>query len=70
MEGIVSKSVKPWDMVNPKSERVSKEDFDSRINICKSCTEIVKLTTQCKLCGCFMSAKAKLKLASCPIKKW
>jgi hypothetical protein len=66
----MSKSVKPWDMINPKSERVDSEEFANRISICKSCPNLVRLTTQCKLCGCFMNAKAKLTLATCPIKKW
>ena len=42
----------------------------NRIAICNSCPEYVKTTTQCRKCGCFMSAKTRLKTASCPIGKW
>lgn len=42
----------------------------SRIDICKSCEYFNSKTTQCRHCGCFMSAKTKLKSGSCPIGKW
>jgi hypothetical protein len=41
-----------------------------RLSTCKNCEEFVKITSQCKLCGCFLPAKTKLKNSSCPIKKW
>jgi hypothetical protein len=62
-------SVKPWDMLNKENyttEELSKE----RLLICKSCPELIKLTTQCKKCGCFMHAKTKLEKATCPLGKW
>ena len=62
-------SVKPWDMLNKENytnEEISKE----RLSICKSCPELIKLTTQCKKCGCFMYAKTKLEKATCPLGKW
>jgi hypothetical protein len=62
-------SVKPWDMLNKENytnEEVSKE----RLSICKACPELIKLTTQCKKCGCFMHAKTKLEKATCPLGKW
>jgi hypothetical protein len=31
---------------------------------------LIKLTSQCKKCGCFMEAKTKLPNAECPIGKW
>jgi hypothetical protein len=42
----------------------------SRMAICHSCPDFNATTTQCKRCGCFMSAKTRLKVASCPIAKW
>lgn len=61
---------RPWDLVNPNSERVSEENASARYEICKACPELIKLSKQCKKCGCFMYAKTKLKEASCPINKW
>lgn len=61
---------RPWQMLDPTVERVSEEIAKKRFNICKGCPELIKLTNQCKKCGCFMSAKTKLSIASCPIGKW
>lgn len=60
---------RPWHLLareNYAEEDVAKE----RLSICKECPELIKLTSQCKQCGCFMSAKTKLKVASCPLGKW
>jgi hypothetical protein len=65
-----SRQVKPWDMLNPRTEFVEEEISEYRYNICKSCPELIKLTKTCKKCGCFMAAKTKLKHAACPINKW
>lgn len=64
------KNVTPLDMVNPNSSFVSKDIQTNRFELCKSCPQLIKLTNQCKQCGCFMSAKTKLEKAVCPIGKW
>lgn len=61
---------RPWDLINPDTEMLSEKDASIRYSICKECPELIKLTKQCKKCGCFMNAKTKLKMASCPIGKW
>lgn len=61
---------RPWDFVNPNTNFVVEEKQTARFNICKVCPELVKLTSQCKKCGCFMSAKTKLEKATCPLQKW
>ena len=61
--------VKPWDLIKP-SNRVSEDIAFQRLDICKSCPELIKLTATCKQCGCFMKLKTHLKYAECPIKKW
>lgn len=61
--------VKPWDVLNPDNlvaEDIKKERYD----ICLSCPELIQLTKQCKVCGCFMNQKTKLKEAACPLQKW
>ena len=62
--------VTPLDMLNPRTKHSDKDVSEKRLEICKACPELIQLTTQCKKCGCFMSAKTKLESAKCPIGKW
>lgn len=61
---------RPWDLINPETEWASDEVAKERYDICKACPELIKLTKQCKKCGCFMAAKTRLEKATCPIGKW
>lgn len=61
---------RPWDLVNPNTSKVDLAKADERFSICKLCPELVKITNQCKKCGCFMIAKTKLENAKCPLGKW
>ena len=63
-------NTRPWDVLDPQAARSSDEDADKRYSICLECPELIKLTKQCKRCGCFMFAKTKLQNASCPLNKW
>jgi len=63
-------SVRPWDLINPNINNVPEDTFNHRFEICKNCPSLIKITNQCKKCGCFMNAKAKLPHATCPIGKW
>lgn len=67
---INSDEVKPWDLLNPKTEYVLDEEANSRYEICKSCPLLNSTTKTCKECGCFMPAKTTLKYATCPLGKW
>lgn len=60
---------RPWDMLKGDN-KTTEEKAELRYDICKSCPELIKLTSQCKKCGCIMSLKTKLEMASCPIGKW
>jgi hypothetical protein len=62
--------VVPWDIINPKINKLSEEESQKRLDMCLSCDRLIKVTTQCKECGCFMNAKTKLPHAYCPIGKW
>lgn len=64
------KEVYPWHLLDPKYERSDEQLFNDRLNICLECNVFRQLTKQCKICGCFMPLKAKLKDAKCPIGKW
>lgn len=61
---------RPWDVVNPVAEKATDEEADRRYAICEECPRLLKLTKQCKECGCFMNLKTKLQHATCPIGKW
>lgn len=63
-------TVKPWDMINPNIEKLPEKVSNKRLNICLGCDRLIKLTNQCKECGCFMNLKTKLPNATCPIGKW
>jgi hypothetical protein len=64
------KKARPWDLFNKNIERVPSDIKSQRLNMCKACPELIKLTTQCKKCGCFMDAKTELPHAECPLGKW
>lgn len=61
---------RPWDLFNKNLGRVQTEVAQERLDICKGCEHLIKATTTCKECGCFMAAKVKLPNAFCPIGKW
>lgn len=65
-----TKSVRPWDFLNPNTEYVNDEVANMRYEECLSCDRLIQLTKQCKECGCFMQAKTKLAGATCPLGKW
>jgi len=61
---------RPWHVLD-LSKYVEDENLGKeRLAICNGCPELIKLTTQCKKCGCVMSIKTKLQAAACPIGKW
>jgi hypothetical protein len=62
--------VTPLDMLNPMSKHAEENVSNERYEICKACPELIKVTKQCKKCGCVMTAKTKLEAAKCPIGKW
>lgn len=61
---------KPWHIIFKKTDDVSFDVYQERMSICSSCPELIKLTKQCRKCGCFMEAKTKLGNAECPLGKW
>jgi hypothetical protein len=62
-------TTRPWDLLQ-SDNKTTDEIAEQRYDVCKACPELIKLTKQCKKCGCFMSLKVKLAEAACPIGKW
>jgi hypothetical protein len=62
-------TVRPTDFLD-KQNHTTDEIAKMRMDICEACPKLVKLTKQCKECGCFMNLKTKLAGAACPIGKW
>lgn len=61
---------RPWDLVKPSTQWADEDTANERFSICKACPELIKLTKQCKKCGCFMAVKSKIENAKCPLGKW
>jgi tRNA(Ile2) C34 agmatinyltransferase TiaS len=64
------RSAKPWDLLNKNIGRVEQDIAENRMDICRSCEHFLKVTGQCKKCGCIMAMKTKLPNATCPVEKW
>jgi hypothetical protein len=63
-------TTRPWDLLNPNAPRADEQVSESRLETCLECPELIKVTKQCKQCGCVMTGKVKLKEATCPLGKW
>lgn len=63
------RNVTPLDLLNANNY-TTREIRDSRLDICRQCDHLIKITHTCKTCGCFMSMKTWLYQAQCPIGLW
>jgi hypothetical protein len=70
MEEKAKKKARPWDLFNKNIARVETVVAEERYEICSSCPKLIKLTGQCRECGCLMQHKVKLPHADCPLGKW
>ena len=61
---------RPWHMLNTNAKISDSDTIKARLDICQACPELIKLTTQCKQCGCIMKMKTQLIEAECPLGKW
>jgi len=65
-----------WDLIQYLNENnlspltVSDETYKERTTICKSCNKFDDLETKCMECGCYIPAKARVIIDSCPLNKW
>jgi hypothetical protein len=63
-------TTRPWDVISRTTSYATEEESQNRWSICEQCPRLLKTTSQCKECGCFMKIKVKLKEAVCPLGKW
>ena len=47
---------------------VSEENYELRLDACRSCEHLDEKLMRCKLCGCLIQNKAKWKTTTCPDK--
>ena len=66
----LKKPARIWDMLDPDVDRVSEQVLFDRLEICKECPFYMKITKQCRKCGCHMPWKAQLPHSYCPVGKW
>ena len=58
------------DIITGKVEYVSDAQADARMNICRQCPHMQQAMRVCQSCGCFLPAKVKFAMSSCPKSKW
>lgn len=50
--------------------KVTEEEYNKRLEICKGCQFFKASSFRCTKCGCKMRLKARLRSKKCPIGKW
>ena len=50
--------------------KLTKEEAERRLDICRSCPFFRKDDERCSKCGCYLSSKTYLKAEHCPVGKW
>ncbi|HIS47256.1 MAG TPA: hypothetical protein IAB46_06810 [Candidatus Scybalocola faecigallinarum] len=48
----------------PQEDKVSDDVYESRLEQCKRCENL--LNGMCRLCGCYVEMRAAMKVRSCP----
>lgn len=51
-----------------QSDRVSEEEYENRLSVCRECEKLLSGT--CGACGCYVELRAVGKASHCPKKKW
>ena len=51
-----------------QSDRVSEEEYENRLSVCRECEKLLSGT--CGVCGCYVELRAVGKASHCPKKKW
>ena len=65
-----------WDVINYIHKNqgeflfVSEDVYKERYSVCRGCEKFDEIENKCKECGCYIPAKARVVLDSCPLGKW
>ena len=65
-----------WQLINyiqnnyEKALVVTDEEYKERIMVCRDCDKFREVQNECAECGCYLPAKARIVLDSCPLGKW
>ena len=51
-------------------ERVTIDEYVSRLNECKGCVFMDNDNWTCKKCGCYLTKKARMSTEKCPEDRW
>lgn len=57
-----------WDWAVSGFRMASEDEARRRMNICVACPEWER--GRCRICGCFLAPKVRMKTEHCPIYKW
>ncbi len=58
------------DVLTGNVEYASDEQAKARMDICRQCPHMQQVMRICQSCGCFLPAKVKFAMSSCPKSKW
>ena len=58
------------DVLTGNVEYASDEQAKARMDICRQCPHMLQVMRVCQSCGCFLPAKVKFAMSSCPKEKW
>ena len=58
------------DVLTGNVEYASDEQAKARMDICRQCPHMQQVMRVCQSCGCFLPAKVKFAMSSCPNEKW
>lgn len=70
LDKLKSKIIEKSKIIIKDISLIDETHANARLEICLSCEHYNKIIGNCKLCGCFVKAKTKIKGSECPIKKW
>lgn len=58
------------DVLTGNVEYATDEQAKARMDICRQCPHMQQVIRVCQSCGCFLPAKVKFAMSSCPKSKW
>jgi len=61
-------NIKKYKDAIKSADRVSEQEYEKRLAICKDCDKLNAGT--CNACGCYVELRALTLVSKCPHKKW